>query len=480
MLPYKSMISINRENKLQIYLQISQQLTDEIISGRLSPGTKLPGSRKMSDLLGVNRNTIIAAYEELQMQGWLDTRNSSGTYIKTKLPVISEINYLPDYVDTFQSEDSATEVTYEYNFDDGQPDVRFAPLLSLTREMSALVKTDYFHKNLNYSEELRGDVKLREQISIYLKETRGITASPDCILLTSGTVNAFHLYLTDILNENDVVIVGKPGYEAFNHMLRDRKIQIVEVAVDNEGLKVDEIAAICEKTSVSVVYAIPHHHHPTTVKLSSERRMTLIQLSEKFNFTILEDDYDYDFHYDSNPVMPLASYDRFKNVVYVGSFSKLLMPSIRLGFMVGNAGLVNRLAQRRRYVDRCGNPLIERSMANLMHTGEIKRSLKKAVKNYRIRRNLLAELLRLELSEFVSFNLPEGGMAIWVTFNKQINLDRLLADCRMKGLSFSDPKSYNDEANYKTRLGFAMMNEEEIKKGFDILKTAIFRQIKTL
>lgn len=477
MLPFNSIVHIEKSDKLPVYLQISQQLTDLILSGRLSPGTKLPGSRKMADLLGVNRNTIIAAYEELDMQGWLDTRNSSGSYVKNKLPVATEAH---NKVTESTIADDPVEVhkTYPLNFDDGQPDVRFTPLLSLTREMSALVRTDYFHKNLNYSEEIRGDIKLRQQLSFYLRQTRGIATNSDGIMITSGTVNAFHLYLHHVLTENDTVIVGKPGYTTFNKILDAINVETVEIAVDEDGLKVDQIEEICQQKDVVMVYAIPHHHHPTTVKLSAERRMKLMQLSEKYNFKIVEDDYDYDFHYDGSPVLPLASYKQHENVVYVGSFSKLLMPSIRIGFLVASPALVLALSHRRRYVDRCGNPLIERAMANLMESGEINRSLKKAVKNYRIRRDLLATLLTEELQDYVSFKKPEGGMAIWVQFRKDIDIRQMLKYCWNRGLNVSDPDFYNTESNHQSRLGFAMMNEQEIKEGFSILKESILSQFR--
>ncbi|MEL6561761.1 MAG: PLP-dependent aminotransferase family protein [Bacteroidota bacterium] len=477
MLPFNSIIHIDKSDKLPVYLQISQQLTDLILSGRLLPGTKLPGSRKMAGLLEVNRNTIIAVYEELDMQGWLDTRNSSGSYVKEKLPVVAET-----YIKVTESAmvDDLVEVhkTYPLNFDDGQPDVRFTPLLSLTREMSALVKTDYFHRNLNYSEELRGDIKLRQQLSIYLRQTRGIDTNSDGILITSGTVNAFHLYLHHVLSKNDAVIVGTPGYTTFNKILDTINVKTIEIAVDEDGLQVDQIEKVCQQRDIAMVYAIPHHHHPTTVKLSAERRMKLMQLSEKYNFKIVEDDYDYDFHYDSSPVLPLASYKQHDNVVYVGSFSKLLMPSIRIGFLVASPTLVLALSRRRRYVDRCGNPLIERAMANLMESGEINRSLKKAIKNYRVRRDLLADLLTEELSDFIDFQKPEGGMAIWVQFREDVDIRQTLNYCRDRGLDISDPDFYNTTGNHQLRLGFAMMNEQEIKEGFSILKDSILSQFQ--
>ena len=477
MLPFHSLIHVDKTDKLPVYLQISQQLADLIITGRLSPGTKLPGSRKMSEFLGVNRNTIVAAYEELDMQGWIDTRNSSGSYVKEKLPVTVEKH---TKVTDAEMVDDLAEIhqIYPLNFDDGQPDVRFAPLLSLTREMSALVRTDYFHRNLNYSEELRGDLKLRQQLSIYLRQTRGIDTNSDGILITSGTVNAFHLYLHHALTRNDTVIVGKPGYITFNKILHSLDVKVIEVEVDEHGLDVDQIEEVCQLRKISLVYTIPHHHHPTTVKLSAERRMKLMQLSEYYGFKIIEDDYDYDFHYDSSPILPLASYKQNGNVVYVGSFSKLLMPSIRIGFLVASPKLVLALSRRRRYVDRCGNPLIERAMANLMQSGEINRSLKKAIKNYRVRRDLLSHLMREELPGLVTFQNPEGGMAIWVQFHEDIDIRLMLNHCRRNGLDLSDPDFYNMEGNHHLRLGFAMMNEEEIKKGFRILKEGILSQFR--
>lgn len=476
MLPYKSIIQIDRDKKLPVFLQISQQLTGEIIAGRLAPGAKLPGSRKMADLLGVNRNTIIAAYQELTMQGWLRQGSGSGTFVRKELPANTG---QPDVKITIKPDPEhhpKRAEKYTYHFDDGQPDVRKAPLLALTREMSALVKTDYFHRNLNYPEELRGDEKLREQLAEYLGQTRGIKASPDQILVTRGTVNSFHLFLEEKIYEDEVVIVGVPGYKVFTQMAARRSAKVLEVNVDDNGIDVQAIEEICRSRKVSLLYVIPHHHHPTTVKLCADRRLKLIRLAKKNNFTILEDDYDYDFHYEGSPVVPLASHDQLKQVVYVGSFSKLLVPSVRLGFLVGPQQLIDQLAQKRRTVDRCGNPLIERAMANLMETGVIRRSLRKAVRSYRERRDLLCELLQRNLAGCIFFDKPDGGMAVWARFHPKIDLTRLVMDCRSANLFLPLPEEYNTEFRDHLRLGFAMMDENEIRAAFTVLKECVDRQ----
>lgn len=476
MLPYKTLLAISRNSEMPIYLQISKGLIEQISNGLLLPGSKLPSSRELSNLLEVHRKTIVAAYHELEAQGWIDTRKTAGTYVNEDLPLHKPV-LLDHSASGFASPSLRKSVVRpgecKYQFDDGSPDIRLAPLQALGREYSSLLKNNHFIKSLNYSEELKGDPKLRDSLSKYLHDTRGIQVHRENILVTRGSVMAFYLYLSHLLNPDDLVAVGKPGYWAFNRIVGLQKGQVLSIKVDEHGLDVMRLEEHLKKSRVRLVYVISHHHHPTTVTLSPERRIKLLQLAEQHDFMILEDDYDYDFHYNSSPVLPLASLNHGGRVVYVGSFSKTIAPGLRLGFLVGTEALIEQLSQIRRFIDRMGDFTIERAISHLLDNGEIRRHLRKSLQTYRKRRDFLCSKLSTELSDYVSFSVPEGGMAIWAKFAAGIDLDDLTIRVAKKGLHIPGTSSYATSQKNCTRLGFACMNEKEIEKGFEILKAEV-------
>ena len=239
--------------------------------------------------------------------------------------------------------------------------------------------------------------------------------------------------------------------------------------MDEHGIDVYAIAEICQKTPVRLVYVTPHHQHPTTVIMPAERRLRLLQLARQYGFCILEDDYDYDFHYNSSPILPLAAADAGNNVVYVGSLSKVFSPALRIGYVVAPPEVIEAMANLRRIIDRQGDNMLEAAVAVLFRDGEMRRHLKKAQKIYHRRRDFFCDLLKTELGHVIEFTKPIGGLAVWARFDRKFSLPDLAFKSRKNGLWISDGLFYNAELN-ATRLGFAAVNEEEIERGMEILK----------
>ena len=233
---------------------------------------------------------------------------------------------------------------------------------------------------------------------------------------------------------------------------------------------------ICKKRKVKLIYVIPHHHSPTTVTLSSDRRMQLLELANKYKFAIVEDDYDFDFHYASSPILPLASVDNYGSVIYVGSFSKTIAPGIRIGFMVAPQNFIEQAARHRKLIDRQGEQLLEEAMANLLKNGDISRHLKKANKIYHERRDTLCRLLRERLDGYVQFKVPDGGFAIWMEYLNGVKPQEVAAKAAVIGLTISQGLDYyHDPAcpNNHVRIGFASLNEKEMEEAVELLKRAI-------
>lgn len=227
----------------------------------------------------------------------------------------------------------------------------------------------------------------------------------------------------------------------------------------------DNLAGLCKTQRVRLVYVTSHHHYPTTVTLSADRRMQLLQLAEQYGFVILEDDYDYDFHYASSPILPLASADTRGMVVYVGSLTKSIAPAFRVGYVVAPPNLVEELGYHRRIIDRQGDNLLEQTIAELFAEGDLNRHLKRAQRVYHQRRDAFCQLLRYRLGSVIDFKTPEGGMAVWAKFDDAIDLADLAARCRKTGLYLNDGRFYVPDSgpSHHTRLGFASLTLDEME-----------------
>ncbi len=483
MLPFSTLLSLDKTSKTPIFLQIATGLTENIRRGIIAAGAQLPGTRTMAEALGLHRKTVVAAYDELLAQGWLETQNSRGTFVSQKLPEIKPISLRKNAVLPPTDAKSPAGFPFQANpllklplvtssnalaFNDGFPDVRIAPWDALSRAYRTAMRQG-FRKNLLFYGDTTGEPSLRAAMTDYLRESRGLPIGIENVLITRGTMMAIHLAVQCIVKPGEVVLVGEVSYTSCNLIIRQGGANLMTVPVDEHGMDVDAIEQICQKTPVRMVYVTPHHQHPTTVIMPAERRLRLLQLAKKYGFCILEDDYDYDFHYNSNPILPLAAADENRNVVYVGSLSKVFSPALRVGYVVAPAEVIEAMANLRRIIDRQGDNLLEAAVAVLFRDGEMRRHLKKAQKIYHRRRDLFCEMLKTELGDVLEFSKPTGGLAVWARFDPAFPLADIARKSRENGLWISDGLLYGPGLN-ATRLGFASVNEQEIEQGMGILK----------
>ncbi|NOU20029.1 MAG: PLP-dependent aminotransferase family protein [Bacteroidales bacterium] len=358
-------------------------------------------------------------------------------------------------------------------FDNGFPDIRLAPTELLLREFRSLARLQTFKQYLKYGSP-KGSAYLLEMLSTFLTDTRGLPVTSSNLMITKGAQMGIYLTTKLLIKPYDHVIVGEPGYFAASLTFQQAGAVINRVPVDASGISVDAIEALCLKKEIRLVYVIPHHHFPTTVTLSPERRIRLLELAVRYKFAIVEDDYDFDFHYNSSPVLPMASLDYHGNVIYIGTLTKTLVPSIRLGFMVAPENFIDAVAHIRRSIDWQGDSMMEASIAELYKNGTIGRHIKKVVKLYHERRDYFCTQLNDKIGDRVSFKVPDGGMAVWVNFN-DCDLKTISEKAAGKGLTVSNGSIYNTGTiNYNAaRLGFASLNFKEQEDAISVLSKSI-------
>lgn len=487
MLPYEDLIRPDKSSTKAVYVQIATSIIELIQKGIVRAGAKLPGSRQLAEKLDINRNTVNAAYDELFAQGYIISMERKGVFVVENLPEVQ-----PESLDqTLQSKSYHGMAPFAWNedlptvkdtnmqdfrlmIDDGFPDVRRAPVDALMREYRSLARRSTNRKFLKYGSPA-GSHRLKMALFKHLADSRGITASPRNIFIVRGCQMGFYIAAKLLVTSGDYVVVGESNYFAVDHTFRHFGARLLRIPVDGSGMDIDRLEDVCKTKKIKAVYIIPHHHHPTMVTLSVDRRMKLLHLAARHNFAIIEDDYDFDFHYETNPILPLASIDPYGHVLYVGSVSKTIAPGLRMGFLIGPEKFIEKAAWFRLLIDRQGDTLMEEAMASLYEVGEIDSHLRRSLKLYRERRDLFCQMVGQKLGDAVDFEIPRGGLGLWTIFDDSIDVNRVFEKSLKKGLRITDPALYKNETfdMNGVRLGFASLDEREMVRAIDILESVI-------
>lgn len=475
-------LTINKSSGMAIYLQISQQIIDEIQRGRLVPSTAMPGTREMAEQLQVNRKTVVLAYDELIAQGWLATEPRRGTFVSANLPhffipkQVEKTIELPssetaENLDEYAVTLASTNELDTINFNDGIPDTRLIPVESLSKAFRHALITPLRSNNLGYGNP-RGMYDLRFAVSNMVNMQRGLNVDADNICIARGSQMGIFLAARILTKPNDFVVVENLSYPPAREAFRSCGATILTVGVDDGGMNVTNLEALCKKHPIRAIYVTPHHQFPTTVMMTAERRLKLLLLAKKYDFFIIEDDYDHEFHFEHHPVMPLASHDHDNRVIYVGSLSKVLAPGLRVGYVIASKTIIDRCASEVMLIDRQGNSVTELAVAKLMESGEIKRHIRKIIKTYKERRKLTMDLLSNELSHVSTFNPPKGGLAIWLRINDDIQLNDIVANALKEKVRILPASLFTEsEENINAiRLGFASLSSKELALGVKKLK----------
>ncbi|WP_394836125.1 PLP-dependent aminotransferase family protein [Pendulispora rubella] len=470
-------VPLEAASRTPLFAQIAQAISDDIARGRLKQGDALPGTRTLAETLGVHRTTVAAAYAELEAQGWVGTRRGSATFVATASPdaeprrlsrarpspgvprragfPVESIRERPQR-DTTPGRDALL-------LWGGSPDLRLVPVDLLARAYRRAARGHGVHL-LDYTGESRGQKRLRAAVAAMIATARGIPAREDDVMITRGSQMAIDLVARALVVPGDVVAVESPGYRLAHAVFRRAGARIVPIPVDRDGIDVGELARQAASMRIRLVYVTPHHQYPTTVVLTPTRRLALLELARQQGMAIVEDDYDQEFHYDGRPVLPMASADPHGQVIYIGTFAKILAPGLRLGFVVAPEPALARMAYERELIDRQGDGVLECAVAELLEEREIQRHARRMRRTYQARRDALCEAIDKHLAGAISYIKPPGGMALWTKVASDVDVDRWQQRAVEKDVHFQTGRHFfldGARAPY-ARFGYAMLNEREL------------------
>jgi GntR family transcriptional regulator/MocR family aminotransferase len=376
---------------------IYRQLRDAILEGRLKAGDRLPPSRELARQLDVSRSTVTVAYDRLMSEGYTDSRVGAGTYVNRDLQPRAPRSALRP--SALRAREIWDEIALprvfsrpaEFDFRAGIPDARLFPYDTWRRLQARELRRSSVGKGA-YGDPA-GDPELRAGIAGHVALGRGVRAGADDVVVTNGTQQAFDVVARAILSPGDVVAVEDPGYPTVRLLLASLGARVVPVTVDEEGL---DVAGLPDDARLVVV--TPSHQFPLGVAMSLRRRLALVDWAEEHDAAVVEDDYDSEFRLGGRPIEPLQGLDPHGRVIYVGTFSKTMLATLRLGFVVV-PGALRHAAQAAKFVSDWHSPIpTQRALASFIAEGWFARHLRRMRPIYRERHRRIVDILERDFA----------------------------------------------------------------------------------
>jgi len=490
----ETLIYLDPSSPLNLQKQIQQKLVEGILSGALPPGHKLPSSRKLSQQLEVARNTVVVAYQQLVAEGYLVSRARSGIFVNEKM-LDTRVGYGRERVPASEAENATWKKRirrpgiagrivaqdlpnwnrYPYPFIDGKFDSSLFPLAEW-REASRLALGVAEVEDWSTGSGDADDAMLVDEIRSKILTRRGIQARSDEILITMGTQNSLYLISRLLTDRSVTVAIEEPGNSELRELLRQSSAKVVPQLVDDEGIVVDEKLSQCD-----VTYVTPSHQIPTAVLMSPRRRAALLKAARRDDFLIIEDDYECEINYLDQPQPALRSMDDSGRVIYAGSFSKVLAPGIRLGFIVADAQFIQRARALRRTVMNhppLGN---QRATAFFLSLGHYDALMMRLGRILSERRLALRDALNWMRGVPMEISPEVGGTTYWVRTPSDFDIEAFAYAAAQRGILIEPVKHYyadEDRAENCFRMGVTSLSIERIRPGVTRLVELIRSQVK--
>lgn len=478
-----------------LYQQLARAVRNAILSGRLGSGQKLPATRALAEQLSVSRNTVLAAFEQLLSEGYVESSAGSGTYVADNLPELiatdelaerptqstalaqtplskqaerlAEITPLASRL-TWRLEQQTTDCDFRY----GAPNFEGLPIKSWARTFARRMRAADAAQ-LSYGEP-NGSSELREALAMYLGRSRGVHCDAEQIIITHGTQQAINLVADVLLNEGDRVALEEPCYPGFTLPLLARNVEAVAVPTDSDGL---QVAALAEHNKLRLVCVTPSHQFPGGGLMPLSRRMQLLEFSQQSNVCILEDDYDSEFRYNGRPVQSLQGIDTAGRVIYVGSASKLLFPALRIGWLVTPKTLLDAFRRAKAVADTGTATVEQLALADFVNDGELERHIRRMRVQNAQRREALLRAIDQHFGANATVEGADAGVHIvlWLPQLPPQKFPALQAYCHQAGASVYSVEDYFAQKPKCVGLlmGYTSPCPEAISNGIAVLAAAV-------
>ncbi|MEK5040610.1 MocR-like pyridoxine biosynthesis transcription factor PdxR [Sporosarcina sp. FSL K6-3457] len=453
-------IKLEKNQSVPLYEQIYDQIRRDITNGKLPIGMKLPSKRKLGDFLNISQTTIEFAYAQLVAEGFISSKPRKGYYVQA----IEELAYVQPVELTAKSILRKKE-DMSIDFSPGQIDTESFPFSQWRKYAKDVI--DESSQNLLLLGHPHGDSQLRQEIARYLYHSRGVDCTPEQVIIGSGTEQLMPLVIR-ILGKHATYAIEDPGYPLTHHVFFHNDRTAIPITVDEEGIDVRAL----QRSGATIAYVTPSHQFPTGTVLSAARRTALLNwASAQDDHFIIEDDYDSEFRYTGRPIPSLQGMDKGGNVIYLSTFSKSLMPSLRIAYMVLPPVLLDRYEKAFIHYAATVPRLDQHILARFMADGHFSRHLNRMRKIYRRKLQVLTEALTA-YAPHLSFSGDEAGMHIIITVHTNTTEESLveaanLANIRVYGLNGYRTAPMTGEPSFL--IGFGGLSVVEITNTVDAL-----------
>ncbi|WP_306599153.1 PLP-dependent aminotransferase family protein [Geothrix sp. 21YS21S-2] len=453
-------------------------LRQAIVDGTLAPGSPLPGTRAMASAYQANRQTVVTVIEKLEAEGLLESRQGIGTFVAETGKARPEA--APAAAGAALGFDVPSALGLESSIRqdalllaDGAPDATLAPTEELAKA--------YRRALGRHGAQLLGDHDplgtplLRDMTAEWLGMGRSTRVSADRVVLVRGSSRALNLIVTSLLKPGDVIAVENPGNRnAWEILAQGGRHPLVPLRVDSQGVDPEDLERQLAARRIRALYLTPGRQFPTGASLPPHRVERVLELAARYRTIVIEDDYDSAFVYGGIAPRPMLAEDTHGLVIHIGSFSRLLAPGLRLGYVVLPAPLVALIRRLKRFREGQGDPALEWAMGDLIRDGDLTRHLRRATEIYRVRRDTLVEALRERLGHAVSVEPPAGGMGLWIKAREGVDAEAWIRSVRNRELVLNPPSHYflgDPEPGF--RMGFAQVPEADLREGVERLVQAL-------
>lgn len=481
-------LNLDRTSRVPLYRQLVQGIRRAILEGRLKAGEKLPASRTLAKSLNVSRFTVTQSYEQLIGEGYLETLGGSGTYIspqipdrwlqselqessdsysfplsngqKTKSPILSQYGKSLISIDSLQVSEPEGTISFRY----GNPAIAHFPIQQWRRLIGR-----YCHNSpdlLNYPADSAGYFPLREAIANYLGRSRAVRCTPEQVIIVNGSQQALNLIARLTLEPKDWIAVEDPGYLGARHCFTSQSVNLEAIPIDSEGLDVDFLAR-CDR-NFKLVYVTPSHQFPTGVTLSLKKRIALLQWAQTTKTLIVEDDYDSEYRYESQLIPALQGMDRSQSVIYLGTFSKTMFPSLRIGYLVVPPSWISYISKAKWLCDRSTSLLEQYALTDWINEGHFERHLRKMRQLYNLRRQvLIAAFAKHFGGDRVTILGANAGIHVMARIATDIPDSIIVKKAAAVGVGLVSARKYylNPSHQGEFIFGYAQLEQVQIEQG---------------
>jgi len=463
---------------------IYRAIHDGIRDGRLRPGDQLPPSRELAQSLEVSRNTVAAAYERLTAEGFLTGRVGAGTFVSDAAPIApgsrgrrTAAGLRPRRGWTFAPTPTSSQRDVpRYDFRVGIPDAELFPFDTWRRLVTAQLRLRA--NNPGTYAEPSGHPGLRAAIARYVGYSRSVRAEADDILVTNGCQQALDLIARVLISPGDVVAVEEPGYPPARDLFASFGARVVGVPIDDDGLVVDRLPP-----KARLLYTTPSHQFPLGTPMSLARRSALLAWADRHNAAVIEDDYDSEFRFSDRPLEPLQALDTSGRVLYTGTFSKTLLPALRVGFLVAPPTLRSALRAARQLSDGHGQVATQAALARFMDEGHLARHIRSAGRVYDGRRATILTTLEGTLAEQLELVPSAAGLHVCARLRSSdvATVESVVAAAHERGIAVESLASYcrGHPAQAGFLFGYGATRSDSVQEGLARFGRVLRRELKT-